>query len=474
MKKIVLAAALATSTLAHAQTLEESVLYSNIQLTGSARYVALGGAFTALGNDFSAISLNPAAIGIFRKDEFQATANFGINRVNSSYYGTDQSDFRGTFDIGAAGIVLTIEPKNKWNLGLSVNQLASFDRNTTFAGVNPSSSIIDQWISNSNGYSVQQLLSTGRVHEYVAWQAYLTDIADSSNYSYTSFATGLNLNQEMRVETAGGVTDFNISFGGQLTDKLVVGAAIGIPSINYTEERRYSESGFDQGSTIDAFTLRESYATSGAGFNLKLGAIYRPTQWLRLGMGFTTPTWYRFVATYSTEVNSTRRNAGNANSEVVENPNYTFFYTSPMRFNAGAAVVIGKQGLLSFDYQVQNLQHNSLRSRDFSLSDQNDLINHVLNTTHTLAVGGEWRYHEYFARGGYRYQTPTYVNSVNSQNNQTYSAGLGYRGNTYSVDVTWSRMFTQNDFYAYSSNFTQPAQINGRHTIISIGVGYRF
>lgn len=474
MKKLILVAALASSTLSYTQTLEESVLYSNIQLSGSARYVGLGGAFTALGNDFSAISLNPASIGIFRKDEFQATANFGINRLNSSYYGTGQSDFRGTFDLGAVGIVINIDSKSKWNVGLSMNQLASFDRNTTFAGRNPSSSIIDQWIDNSNGYSVQQLLNSGRVHEYMAWQAYLTDIVDSSNYTYNSFASGLNLNQEMRVETTGGVTDINISLGGPVGDYLTLGAAIGIPSINYAEERRYSESGFDNNSTIDAFTLRETYATSGAGFNLKLGAIYRPTQWLRLGMGFTTPTWYRLVATYSTEINSTRRGIGAANSDVVENPNYTFFYTSPMRLNAGAAFVLGKQGLVSIDYQVQNLQHNSLRARDFSLSDQNDLINHALLTTHTLAIGGEWRYNKYFARGGYRYQTPTYVNSVNNQTNQTYSAGLGYRNNTYSIDVTWSRLFTRNDFYPYSSDYTAPAQVEARHSIISVGVGYRF
>jgi hypothetical protein len=44
----------------NAQSVDESILYSRSDLFGSARYVGLGGAMGALGNDFSALHDNPA------------------------------------------------------------------------------------------------------------------------------------------------------------------------------------------------------------------------------------------------------------------------------------------------------------------------------------------------------------------------------------------------------------------------------
>ena len=46
----------------NAQSLQDAHRYSQNGLEGSARYTAMGGAFGAVGGDFSAFNINPAAL----------------------------------------------------------------------------------------------------------------------------------------------------------------------------------------------------------------------------------------------------------------------------------------------------------------------------------------------------------------------------------------------------------------------------
>ena len=49
-------------------------LSSTSDIIGTARYVGMGGALGALGADISAISSNPAAIGMYRRSDVVLTA----------------------------------------------------------------------------------------------------------------------------------------------------------------------------------------------------------------------------------------------------------------------------------------------------------------------------------------------------------------------------------------------------------------
>lgn len=55
------------------ETYQDSKLAEN-QLTGTARYIGMGGAMEALGADISTISTNPAGIGLFRKSQVSVSA----------------------------------------------------------------------------------------------------------------------------------------------------------------------------------------------------------------------------------------------------------------------------------------------------------------------------------------------------------------------------------------------------------------
>ena len=111
------------------------------QLTGTARYVGMGGAMEALGADISTISSNPAGIGLFRKSQITLTAGV-IAQTDAENY-TEYNDARITFNgkkshptFDQVGIVWS--PKNKginWlNLAFNYHKSADFGQILNAAG----------------------------------------------------------------------------------------------------------------------------------------------------------------------------------------------------------------------------------------------------------------------------------------------------------------------------------------------------
>ena len=70
---LILAAAFLTFTGVLAQNVDDALRYSQVFYNGTARFMSMGGAFTALGADLSAIRLNPAGTGVFRSSEASLT-----------------------------------------------------------------------------------------------------------------------------------------------------------------------------------------------------------------------------------------------------------------------------------------------------------------------------------------------------------------------------------------------------------------
>ena len=58
--------------------------FSERHIVGSARYVGMSGAMTAIGGDPSAILDNPAGLGLYRRSEFSITLDETIDQTNQA------------------------------------------------------------------------------------------------------------------------------------------------------------------------------------------------------------------------------------------------------------------------------------------------------------------------------------------------------------------------------------------------------
>ena len=83
MKKtlIILAAFLMASATAGAQETYENAKIAQKDLTGTARYVGMGGALEALGADISTMGTNPAGIGLYKHSAVNVTAGL-VSQAN--------------------------------------------------------------------------------------------------------------------------------------------------------------------------------------------------------------------------------------------------------------------------------------------------------------------------------------------------------------------------------------------------------
>ena len=100
MRKIIFFVALAAVNFtSYSQSLDYvdlAKIFSRNDGNGSARFVAMGGAFGAIGGDVTAMTINPAGISIFNRSNTSITFHSRNTDYLTKYYGvstTTQEDF---------------------------------------------------------------------------------------------------------------------------------------------------------------------------------------------------------------------------------------------------------------------------------------------------------------------------------------------------------------------------------------------
>ena len=125
-----------------AQTLLDAERFSNSTIQGSARFTAMGGAFGAVGGDFSAIEINPAASSIFSFSEVGVSLNSIQLKNSTSYFNGTEEDNGNDLALNQAGIVLVLNEEaggswSKVSFGFNYNKTANYDNNFGVVGANP-------------------------------------------------------------------------------------------------------------------------------------------------------------------------------------------------------------------------------------------------------------------------------------------------------------------------------------------------
>ncbi|MGI8891889.1 MAG: long-chain fatty acid transporter, partial [Bacteroidia bacterium] len=149
MKRFVLiitALGLVFSFPARAQTEIDALRYSQNYYGSTARSLAMGGAFGALGADFSVLSGNPAGIGLYRKSEFIFTPGFLGAKTQGTYLGRNAEDDKYNVNVSSIGVVWTKEnlisssALKFWSFGIGLKRLHNFNNRSLYEGINTKNS----------------------------------------------------------------------------------------------------------------------------------------------------------------------------------------------------------------------------------------------------------------------------------------------------------------------------------------------
>jgi len=408
MRNIIFLIAISFSINLQAQTVSDALRYSNLEVGGTARTVGVGGGIGALGADYSVLSTNPAGVAAFRTNEFVITPGVYNSKITSLLErgdGNEPTDESlAKFNLANIGMVLNYRPQySKWttfNLGIGFNRLASFNQDFVFKGKSPGS-IVQRFTELANDGifdSFEGALAENALAIYPSTadpDFYTNDFEDPLS------SPDYQVEREQFFETRGSYSELVFSVGGNFDEKIMVGATIGVPFINYDETKIYEERDVDSSVIyFDELLFRENLSTSGSGVNLKLGFIYRISQM------------------------------------------FTFDYKlkTPWRAMANLAVLINRKGFITadveyVDYSVSefNLGDN-IEDRDYAI-DLNELVGNSFQSAINVRVGGEYAYDNLRFRAGYGISGTPYADS--DIINNAYSLGFGIREKSFYVDFAY-------------------------------------
>lgn len=453
----------------HSQSELEALKYSKNELHGTARSIAMGGAFGALGGDLTGVSINPAGIGVYRSSEIAGTFGFQNNisqvgdlKKNISDFNVHNFGFVGYFPIRNESMPMI-------NFGFAHNRQKNFNRNIGAMGdVGNGSTMIDYIANDSYGVNKDGLLFDENdknvdpffTHPWLTVLGYNAGLiyAGDDNKYIPLDTKGANAFQEIRSSERGYIDNYDFTIGTSINDVLNIGLSLSIYDVYHRLSSEFLED-YDTGTNNyqnAGYTIGNNIITSGSGIGAKLGVIYRPIHELRLGLAYHTPTIYSLTETYEAFVDhnlSELIKDEGYKAKALYSPVYNNYYDlrTPSKWVLSAASVLGSNFILSADYELTDYRNMKLKvPSDFTNTNafdyDNEYIEQDFKMSSTIRLGAEYRF------------------------TQQLSARLGY---------AWMQNPYDNDFKDYGGN----PGIAGSNTIFRMkgdtnyytgGIGYRF
>ena len=488
MKKIIFSLSFSLlAFMASAQNDVDALRYSTTKLIGTARFMAMGGAFGSLGADFSTLSSNPAGLGLYKKSEAMITPGFFIGRTNSDYGGSRSNDARHNFNLGNLGFVFTSPGKENsmlknFQFAIGINRINNFNNRMLMEGSNNGTSIVDTFVDDANGINVNDIRNNNNGQYSFdllpAWNTYMIDtIPGSTNQYYGPVPPGSQIYQRKEINSWGSMNEFLFALGANLSDRVYIGGTFAFPYLRYNEESNYTEKDRDNNlNDFDELQIQENLRTRGSGFNMKFGLIVRATDFFRFGASVHSPTWYNnmndsWSASYSTHFDN-----NDSYSHQTPVGNYDYQLETPWKAIGSASFILWRMALISAEYEYVDYSASKLRARDYDFYDENKAIQQKYTQTHNIRLGSEVRINHFALRAGFGYSSNPFVNDINNAEKYYYSGGFGFRDKHFFVDLAYMRSRSTEDYYFYGSEnvSVNPVsnQLISNNVILTLGVRY--
>ena len=496
-----------------AQTAVDAMSVSQLDLRGTARFMSMGGAFTALGGDISTLNQNPGGIGVYRSSDIALTLDLEPQSVKSSAGGFSDTNNQTKFSVNNFGYIGAVNTGSEvmpfFNWGVSYSRAASFDRRYggRLGALGSSYTNLVADYTSADAISNSTLAETDTYNPYYSSAAPWSSILHYNSYGINPTAPGANSYVGLfdygnstgegwyDIEERGHVDEYSINFGGNIMDMVYWGIGFGITDLSYSQYAYYDESINNANvpdGNADAYTNGNAayYNMSnykhiwGSGFNFKAGVIVKPINELRFGVAIHTPTYYNLsyegqgFTDFSLNSPDYQNGDTYTGSYSTDFDEFDWKLQSPWRFMVGAAGVIGGRAIISADYEYR--AYDAMKVKDwngYNYNDVNDDVKVYYRSTNILRLGAEYRLTpQWSVRAGYSYESSpvqaqlldpsgdaaTYVYTSGPQDTETQpaytlnrstnyvSCGLGYKYKNFYADLAYVYRHRKSDYHAYT------------------------
>ena len=442
-----------------AQSGNDAFQFAQTCYQGTAKALGMANALGAVGGDMTAVCINPAGLGLYRGPELTMSLNLLDNYCSSNYYDTRDGANKMRLTIPNLGFVHVKERSNFRPLrftqfGIGLTRTNDYNIRTAAKGINPTSSMIDSYLPQIDGFSNTDIQDAFPYTIFPAWQTYLIDIfQDSIGDYYSSPVPQGGIWQSLERNSTGRSEEWTFAGSANYNDRLFIGGSIGLSHV----KRKYNgvfEEWMPDNSLIDTdfneWLFTESITSTGWGGNLKLGLIYHASSWLRFGAAFHSPSVYSFEETWQTETESKINYVTRKYISPESHYEYTFF--SPLKWMGSIAFVIAQQSIISLDAEYTNYGASRFRADDWDYSATNADIKATYGRTFNFRFGSEWHFDDCcFRLGAGYYGSPFGLGNANGSVKKA-SAGISYQLSLETtLDIAYELSYGKNRFTLYDA-----------------------
>ena len=413
MKKTALTVllAVATSIASFAQGHYDAWLFSENNYEGTARSVAMGNAFTALGGDLGAVTINPASGAVARYSQISITPSltFSSNIATgmpyegsvNPYFQKEMRSRKTGFSIPDVGFSFNFDTGRKsgiknFSLGFVMNSTNSWLEDIYAEGTNNQTSFLAALASDATDeiasfnadrpstepeYTKADYMNED-AFKYMNWQntvAYRSGMISAFDTEGKKFVGATEtilssgdiiqsgaVNQTYGRSVSGNKYEYVLNAGINISDFIYIGANLGMISISYDYAHYFRESAIDpdlfeniyydsDGNEKTTYfkeaLYKHMYSADGTGVFGKFGVIVTPGKGFRIGAAVQTPTATTIREEWQDRASTIFSDSsfnGKADSDLGY---YEYSFNSPWRGNFGLAYTLGKLAVLSVDYE---------------------------------------------------------------------------------------------------------------------------
>ncbi len=489
------------------QAFDDAIRFNKNELTGTARSLAMANAFSALGGDLSAITLNPASIAVYRSSEFSFTPSISFNSTKANYGEFNQQEDKYSMPFNQIGGVTTYRPLRERETGListhfgfTYNRTANYNQNIRInlgEQISSENSLLNVFRDKADGNSPGNLVD----YEEMAFNTFLIDTLPGASPFYFNTLEGIDtdnnifprdangIDQEKMIEKRGYAGEYGLTFGANISNKFLLGGSLNFNSFSYDERSTYREinsyglTGADKTTypyDLDYYDKYSALEQDGFGVNLKIGAIFNLHP-VRLAASLSSPTFYNIKEKYHFGLNTYYQNGDRFQEKrVADNSNYN--YRTPIRFTTGAAFIIGKVGILSIDYELTDHTTSKFSPKSGSsraLDQLNSMIKERYKSTHNLRTGFEYKPIANLAlRAGFAYYDSPYKKEYveRSPKQYQYTGGFGIRDKNFYFDLAYSLTQIKSDYFVeeYDLIFDPAVKLENSNHQVAMTFGWKF
>lgn len=415
---------------------------------GTARSVALGEAMTAVGGDLGSVVINPAGAAVNKYSQIAITPGITVSSVTSAYsssgpekYGSSKVNNKARVGLPGVGATITTNSGNEYGIrsfSFSIIASQTQDYNSFFmaGGSNSKTSLLTEFAQSACGYTDKQLSEYGNGVSWdlvAGYNGRLFGGIDTDWYAgnssvenkYGDFCIPAALAQSSTLTTSGYKRDLLMNFAWDISGKLMLGFNLGIPIMYKTQQEAYYESPYgdytdfyialpdDKGKMVDTYYTGAYYKynqyTRMSGVYAKFGAIYLPTDNLRIGAAIQTPTAYTVTEGYRYYAGSEYENSSVDGYSYSPEDEWSYRMRGPWSFNVGLAYTMPGKGLFSVDYELVDYSVMEMQEIDSDGSyfyNVNQTVQQFLGASHNLRFGLEYKVNPMVSlRAGYGVRT---------------------------------------------------------------------